>query len=725
MRLRHLFIFISVLILVACESEEMRREHGVQSGRFSLVAPQAYGSLETKSMTVDGDRIFLSITEAEWGAEDGLATRGTLDDNATWPDIPLVGLYATNMRDTLMYGDVAINPVPVDNHYKAYHTYCSFLSGTERLYPEEGDLIQESGYLWDRNFKEERIDYIMRGLDAKFIGYYPRPNNNIQVGGEWRYRKQSIVDESSARDLSPEKWNELTYAFELKQTDENLAYHDLMYAAHRDVSKGGDVRLEFNHLFTLLDIRVYRGDKYEGAGNLNSITLLGTKIYTEGTLDLITGKTTQNMGAGQIVRTFDNVVLSDGASSIQTRMIVQPCAVTKGRGEFGVSVMIDNSAYTCYLPAGTRLEPGRKYAIDLILDPSENGQLIFRVWDGAYAEYNGTTFNYGGEALNTVNFVPGVNQFKVSSNTKKVFLNSVEQPLSADGVYTLPEMKKGMKVNCDIVTEIPTGYGWYIMDDMRIHFDAIKNSRFDDGHVDNSQWQDLSGHGNDGTLMKFGNLVSSATNNSGWMKTADGRYGLVLDGIDDRIDYPGTINADQYSMEFCICVPAQHHNNNWAYPRLNAEGGGGWNSYPCVILTHTPKTTALATNQYKFLALMGNNRIGHNTWDKTAIDKDGKTIYHIVLTYDMNGGQLNGSTQWGKVTFYINGELAESLDDKYRGPAGSLPVESSASLGARSDDNTRSLQATYYSFILYDKALTAEEVRHNYNVSVNRYGTIR
>lgn len=71
---------------------------------------------------------------------------------------------------------------------------------------------------------------------------------------------------------------------------------------------------------------------------------------------------------------------------------------------------------------------------------------------------------------------------------------------------------------------------------------------------------------------------------------------------------------------------------------------------------------------------------------------------------------------------YCNGVLGRNFDlGESVTMARSIPI---ASLGNRIQDNTRALKATYYSFILYDRELSEEEIQKNYNVNKARYGTL-
>ena len=47
---------------------------------------------------------------------------------------------------------------------------------------------------------------------------------------------------------------------------------------------------------------------------------------------------------------------------------------------------------------------------------------------------------------------------------------------------------------------------------------------------------------------------------------------------------------------------------------------------------------------------------------------------------------------------------------------------STASIGGRTSNNLRSLVGTYYSFLMYDKALSDEDILKNFNVNKTRYG---
>lgn len=112
---------------------------------------------------------------------------------------------------------------------------------------------------------------------------------------------------------------------------------------------------------------------------------------------------------------------------------------------------------------------------------------------------------------------------------------------------------------------------------MRIHFDALWNNKYKPVVPDGdwtcfTTWSDLSGHENDGNLKSF-----DSTESSGWFDK-----GLNFDGDDDIVTYPGNINAEAYTMEFYLYVPAGYVQK--IYPRLTAEGARPY-GYPCIFLS--------------------------------------------------------------------------------------------------------------------------------------------
>lgn len=74
------------------------------------------------------------------------------------------------------------------------------------------------------------------------------------------------------------------------------------------------------------------------------------------------------------------------------------------------------------------------------------------------------------------------------------------------------------------------------------------------------------------------------------------------------------------------------------------------------------------------------------------------------------------------VTVYCNGRKSLEYSLGRCTEALSVPI---ASLGNRIQDNTRALRATFHSFILYDKALTENQIAANYELNKSRYGTAR
>lgn len=136
-------------------------------------------------------------------------------------------------------------------------------------------------------------------------------------------------------------------------------------------------------------------------------------------------------------------------------------------------------------------------------------------------------------------------------------------------------------------------------------------------------------------------------------------------------------------------------------PRLNAEG----TAYPAYYLR-------LMRDGKWHVGLFGHNCSQYDS--DLSIEEDNSLI------------QLDMVYQNKKVKFYKDGVLINTFDG-HRSSTEYVTVKDAvsipeASLGNRSADNTRTTTGTYYSYILYDKALDESDIKKNLEFNKSRFG---
>jgi len=199
-------------------------------------------------------------------------------------------------------------------------------------------------------------------------------------------------------------------------------------------------------------------------------------------------------------------------------------------------------------------------------------------------------------------------------------------------------------------------------------------------------WYDLSGNGNDGTLV----------NGVGY--SSDNNRSMVFDGVDDYVDI-GFINSQILTMSFIFKRPTSFNDEDGRFllysPTASSVGAGlhlgGWTSQK------SGETFKVST--YGF-----SNNIDFNT----SINGESNKWYHFAASWDgvkyqlyLNG--LSIHTQSETTSAIIQGNLqwfigaGVNLDYRYH------------------NGNISNVQ-------IYNRALTEAEIKQNFEATRSRYG---
>ena len=197
-------------------------------------------------------------------------------------------------------------------------------------------------------------------------------------------------------------------------------------------------------------------------------------------------------------------------------------------------------------------------------------------------------------------------------------------------------------------------------------------------------WNDLSGNGNNGTLVN-GPTFDSGNNGS-----------IVFDGVDDYVNTNNNYNFTATSSFTVSC---------WVLQKSAQWAGGNGPGY------------------------VGKSRASTHSWELGVLDGGD-------LNWEVRGGgsrvQARGSTPINKyfnaVGVYDNGSIALYIDsilistETYNTSDGDFNADRSVQIGRRANDGSRVLDGKISNVQIYNRALTSEEVLQNYNATKSRYG---
>ncbi len=221
----------------------------------------------------------------------------------------------------------------------------------------------------------------------------------------------------------------------------------------------------------------------------------------------------------------------------------------------------------------------------------------------------------------------------------------------------------------------------YVKNGLILHLDGINNTG--SGHSNTSTiWKDLSGNNNNGT-------VTGAT----W-----GNTGLSFDGIDDWVPIK-ELNYNQFTLE-AVFEPKDVLNYEYQYIICNLEVGG----YGIALNTGNKNLFGISynTNIVDYELLLSQNDINLNVKNTLTYTNDGKE--HKLY---LNGNLINSKVDENRVLGFPNDNTIMALGTN---PSGSTNV------------GLESFNGTIYSARMYNRVLTEQEVKNNYEIDKSRFG---
>jgi hypothetical protein len=239
-----------------------------------------------------------------------------------------------------------------------------------------------------------------------------------------------------------------------------------------------------------------------------------------------------------------------------------------------------------------------------------------------------------------------------------------------------------------------------VTDGLVLYLDAANQYSYVSG---STSWNDISRGGNNGTLVN-GPTFNSANGGS-----------IVFDGVDDFVsgsDMPLRF-GNSFSLSSWIYWDGLDKTNISFLSKRNGPSGN-YNQYAFTINNGDPYGGGTGKVVGFFAREDGNTSTAFDTYLTYTFPAAG--IYNIT-------GIINTTSQ----QFYINGNIASSSSINYTGKTFNISGRDLLVGAARDNAGTGIIGAfnnKIYNVQIYNRALSATEVRQNYNATKTRFGLI-
>jgi len=207
---------------------------------------------------------------------------------------------------------------------------------------------------------------------------------------------------------------------------------------------------------------------------------------------------------------------------------------------------------------------------------------------------------------------------------------------------------------------------------------ADKNSYPGSGNT----WYDLSGQGNNGTLVNDPTFI---TEKGG---------GFSFDGTNDVVESTNKPSL-QLTSTFSICC----------YCKLNSTSNNGHVAGKDDVSSGRSISFGYGgSGNFRLLVVKNSSTIIYSN----ATNITDNNVYHIACTYDANGGVV---LYKNSAIDYQNGTSSGEIDN----------VSTIWTFGATTN-NIFEINGDIYSVQIYNRALTPQEIQQNYNATKTRFG---
>ena len=214
-----------------------------------------------------------------------------------------------------------------------------------------------------------------------------------------------------------------------------------------------------------------------------------------------------------------------------------------------------------------------------------------------------------------------------------------------------------------------------------------------------------------------GGIGGTLFNGVGFGSTNGGYF--IFDGSNDYIESPHSevLNiSESITVEVWVYLTSLSNSNDMCLIAKYSNAGGAANQ-SWILFKSTTNYTSLSpnatggNNEFVWLASSGGNVSG--TFVGTGEQVQVNTWYNVTALY-------NSSNE--KIEIYINGQLKSSTTRTGQ-TSGVLQTNTrNLSIGSTPADGTRYIQGRISSAKIYNRALTAQEIKQNYNATKKRYG---
>ena len=234
-------------------------------------------------------------------------------------------------------------------------------------------------------------------------------------------------------------------------------------------------------------------------------------------------------------------------------------------------------------------------------------------------------------------------------------------------------------------------------------------------------WSDLSGNGNNGTLVNGASFAE-----------LNGVRVMRCDGTNDRIDVPkdlaGFVHNIQYDLNWSI--------ECWMYtytfdssPQTYKIIYGNYNGCNYNVLPGNAQGLIMystTTNPYFNFGYGPRNNPGGSQCPQVSVSWTGTSISSLILGFQNNWKHFVLSSYDGTtLSIYVDGEFIESKTVAFKNSTSqsdnNLTSTSNYSFGGEAAGNSAN-EVDFSMCSIYNRALTGSEVKRNYNATKSRFG---
>lgn len=251
----------------------------------------------------------------------------------------------------------------------------------------------------------------------------------------------------------------------------------------------------------------------------------------------------------------------------------------------------------------------------------------------------------------------------------------------------------------------------YIKDGLMLRYDGIENTR--NGNNPNAtSWEDLSGNNNDGVFYNINNNTYTITDmdKGYYSKEENGYVFLHNDSYIKSTNNIGISGDANFTIEIVSNLWEDGKNPNYSTVENCMEAWWGSSE---TGLGNTCVLGYKRTNKKLFVDFVNNTSFSND-----EIDMIGKTSYKSFRKTKV--GQIkNGDTDIGKINYNGNDIL-----NTYTGTAFTTDIENSevqVGRGWQLENQNRTIYGSVQSVRIYNRVLTDEEIKHNYELDKARF----